>query len=180
MNPRSMNSFLLASFAGAIVVCGSPVARAVSLSAETVDISQVPPYTSLVKLGHMVNGRTIMISIAVGGSFRVSCPSPNTGTIEGANYRSQTNIPPNVLSVEVPAGWLPAQRELPGFNNVPDGTALSCTYFWTASAKEAMYTLGAGGASMPVGGEGDSKADSRVFEMYKPGSGSKDNGGCMH
>ncbi len=43
------------------------------------------------------------------------------------------------LSVEVPAGWLPAERELPGFNAVPGGTTLSCAYNWTASAREAMY-----------------------------------------
>jgi hypothetical protein len=180
MNARSMNSFAFAAVAAATLVCGSRNAQAVEMSVQVLGISQVPPFTSRVRLGHMVNARTNFISVAAGGSFRVSCPSPVTGTIEAENARPQTGLPPNVLSVEVPAGWLPAERELPGFNNVEGGTTLTCSYYWTAAAKEAMYSLGAGGSGFQIGGDAFRQADSVVFEMYKPGtSGSDDNNGCI-
>jgi len=180
MNARSVNSWAFAAVAAATVVCGSRSAHALDMSVQVLSISQVPSYTSRVKLGHIVNGRSNMISIAVGGSLRVSCPSAYTGTIESQNYRPQTGLPPNVLSVEVPSGWLPAERELPGFNNVPGGTTLTCSYFWTAAVKEAAYSFGAGGSSMPVGGDGYTQSDTAVFEMYKPGAGTDDkNNGCI-
>jgi hypothetical protein len=179
MNARSVNSFVFATVAAATLVCGPRTAQALTMSVQVLGISQVPQYTSRVKLGHMVNARSYMISVAVGGTLRVSCPSMYTGTIEAQNSKSQTGWPPNVLSVEVPPGWLPAERELPGFNNVPGGTSLICSYFWTASAKEAMYSLGAGGSTMPIGGDAYTESDSVTFEMYKPGgngNGTDDNG----
>jgi hypothetical protein len=130
-------------------------------------------------LGHMVTARSNMISVAAGGTFLVTCPSSYTSTIQGQNFVPQTYLPPNVLTVEVPGGWLPAERELPGFNNVPGGTSLSCTYRWTASAEEAMYSLGAGGSSMPIGGDVYTRSDNVTFEMYKPGSSGADDNGCI-
>jgi hypothetical protein len=110
----------------------------------------------------------------------VSCPSTYTGTIDAQNSAPQTGLPPNVLSVEVPAGWLPAVRELPNFDAVPGGTTLSCTYHWTGVAKEAMYSLGAGGSSMPIGGDAYTQSDTVVFEMYQPGSDGNKSNGCIH
>lgn len=180
MNSRSMHALVFAAIGGAILLCGSRGASAVEMSVQVLGINQVPPATSLVRLGHIVNGKSYMISIAVGGSFRVSCPSTYTGTIEGQNYRPQTDLPPNVLSVEVPGGWLPAQRELPGYINVPAGTTMTCAYYWTASAKEAAYSLGGGGSSMPVGGDGYTQSDTATFVMSKPGPGTADdNNGCI-
>jgi hypothetical protein len=122
-----------------------------------------------------------MISLLVGGTFRATCPSSYTGAIEGQNSRSQTYKPPNVLTVEVPAGWLPADREMPGFNSVPAGTTLTCSYRWTANGKEAQYSLGAGGLGIPVGGDESSMGDSTVFEMRKRGEdGERDNTSCIH
>jgi len=180
MNARSMNSFVFAAVAAAILLCGSRSAQALEMSVQVLGISQVAPNTSRVRLGHIVNGRSYMISVAVGGTLRVSCPSSYTGTIEAQNSKSQTILPPNVLSVEVPAGWLPTERELPGFNNVPANTTLTCSYFWTAAAKEAMYSLGAGGIGIPIGGDAYTQADSVTFQMSKPGdNGSDDNNGCI-
>jgi hypothetical protein len=180
MNSRTINSFVAATVTAVVLLLGSRSAQAVEMSVAVLDISQVPNFTPLVKFGHLVTAKTNMISLAAGGSFRVSCPSAVTGTIEGQNAVAQTDLPPNKLSVEVPAGWLPAQRELPGFINVPGGTTLTCSYLWTAVAKEAMYSLGAGGTSLPIGGDAYTRQDTVVFEMYQPGSGSKDNNGCIH
>jgi hypothetical protein len=179
MNVRSMNSFVFAAAAALALVCVARQANAIEMSVQVLGISQVPNFTSRVKVGHIVNAKTNMISIAVGGSLRVSCPSSYTGTIEAQNSRTQTYLPPNVLSVEVPAGWIPTERELPGFNNVPGGTTLTCSYLWNGNAKEAMYSLGAGGAGLPIGGESQSETDTVVFEMYKPGDSGPDDNGCI-
>ncbi len=179
MNSRAMHSFIFAGVAAVTLLCTSHNAQAIEMSVAVLGINQVD-FTSRVKLGHMVTARTYMISVAAGGTLRVSCPSTFTGTIEAQNSAPQTGIPPNVLSVEVPAGWLPAERELPGFNNVPGGTTLTCAYYWTAVAKEAMYSLGASGSSLPIGGDAYTRSDTVTFEMYQPGSGGDKSNGCIH
>ena len=180
MNSRSMNTLAFAAFAAVVLLCRTNNAHALVLTVDVLQATQVPPYTSMVRLGHLVTGKTYYISILVGGTLRVSCPSPLTGTIEGSNAHAQTDLPPNVLTVEVPPGWLPAERELPGFNNVPDGTTLRCSYYWTGSAKEAMYSLGVPGLGIPIGGDAPTQSDSQVFEMYKPGGDADINNGCIH
>jgi hypothetical protein len=179
MNSRMMNSFTLAALAAITLLCSSRGAQALEMSVRVLNIRQAANFASRVSLGHLVTARTNMISVAAGGTLRVTCPSPHTGTIEGQNAVPQTDIPPNVLSVEVPAGWLPAERELPGFNNVPGGTSLMCAYTWTASAKEAMYSLGVRGTGIPIGGDAYTQQDTVSFEMYKPGSSDEDNNGCI-
>jgi hypothetical protein len=180
MNARSANPFVFAAVAAATLLCGSRNAQAIEMSVQVLGITQVAPYTARVRLGHIVNARSWMFSVAAGGTLRVSCLSPYTGTIDAENSAPQTGVPPNVLSVAIPPGWLPAERELPGFNDVPGGTSLSCTYRWTAAAKEAMYSLGAGGSSMPVGGDVYTQKDTVTFEMYKPGGGGGDgDNGCI-
>jgi hypothetical protein len=166
MNSRSMNSFF-AALAAMTLCCGSRNAQAVEMSVQVVHPSQVGN-TARVSLGHLVTARSIMISVTAGGTFRVTCPSPDTGTIEGQNAVAQTDLPPNELSVEVPAGWLPAERVLPGFSSLPGDTTLTCAYFWTATAREAMYTLGAAGTGIPIGGDARTRADTDVFVMYQP------------
>jgi hypothetical protein len=178
MSSRTMNSVVAAVLAAVALLCGSRSAQALEMSVAVLGIRQVD-FTSRIRLGHLVTARTNMISVAAGGSLHVSCPSTYTGTIDAQNSAPQTGSPPNVLSVEVPAGWLPAERELPSFNDVPGGTTLSCTYRWTAVAKEAMYSLGAGGSSIPVGGGESTQSDIVVFEMYQPGSGGSKENGCM-
>jgi hypothetical protein len=179
MNTRSMNLSFCAAFAAVTLLCHSHDARALELTVQVLPISQVAPFTSRVRLGHIVNARTWMFSVAAGGSLHVGCLSPYTGTIDAQNAAAQSGAPPNKLSVEVPPGWLPAERELPGFNNVPGGTSVTCTYRWTAAGKEALYSLGAGGTSMPVGGDTITQQDQVVFEMYKPGDSAGDDNGCI-
>jgi hypothetical protein len=180
MNSRPMNTFAFAAIAAMTLLCSSRTAQALEMHVDVLSINQAPGFAPRVKLGHIIHASTNMISVAAGGTFRVTCPSSYTGTIEGQNSVPQTGVPPNVLSVEVPAGWLPAERELPGFTNVPGGTSLTCTYFWTATAREAMYSLGAGGSGIPIGGDVSNRSDSITFEMYQPGSGGGDrNNGCL-
>jgi hypothetical protein len=179
MNSRTVNLFAFAALAAMTLLCSSRDAQALEMSVQVLNIRQGINFAPTVKLGHMVTARTNMISVAAGGTFRVTCPSSYTSAIEGQNATPQTDIPPNVLTVEVPAGWLPAERELPGFTDVPGGTSLSCTYLWTASAKEAMYSLGARGTSISIGGDAYTRSDTVIFEMYKPGDSGDKSNGCI-
>jgi hypothetical protein len=114
------------------------------------------------------------------GAFEARCPSTITApssisAVLGGNLLGGTQ-----LYVTVPAS-LPAQRIMPGFDQVPGGTTLNCSYNWTSDAEESTYSdqysrirhhhrwrKGARGSSVP-------------FEMYQPGSsGSDDNNGCIH
>jgi hypothetical protein len=179
MNSRSPNLLAFTTVAAMILACSSLPVRAITASTNVLPIAQVG-FTSRVKLGHMVNARTLMNSLVAGGTFRVICPGSYTGSIEGQNSRPQSVVwPPNVLSVEVPPGPLPAERELPGFNSVPGGTTLSCAYYWTASARESTYNIGSPGGGLPIGGEAYNAGDTVTFEMYQPGSSDEDNNGCI-
>ena len=180
MNFRSMIQFQCVALAAVILAGTSSDAQALNLSTALLDVRQVD-FTSGIRLGHLVTGRTSMVSIVVGGTFRVTCPSSYTGVLEGYNWRAQTYTTPNVLTVEVPPGFLPAERVLPGFDNVPGGTSLQCSYNWTGAGKEATYQLSAYGLGMTIGGETTSQADTRIFEMYQPnGDGERDNTSCIH
>jgi hypothetical protein len=181
MNFPSMNQIRGVALAAVILAGGSPHAQALNLNTDLLDIRQSLNFGSSVVLGHLVTGRTSMISMVVGGTYRVSCPSSYTGVIEGYNWRAQMSGSPNVLTVEVPAGYLPAERILPGFDNVPGGTTLQCSYTWTGAGREATYQLSAYGLGMSIGGGMTSQGDARVFEMYKPGRGTElDGSGCIH
>jgi hypothetical protein len=171
---------VFAATAAALLLSGAKPALAITGNASIIPTAQVE-FTAGVKLGHLVDATTYMPSITVGGTFRVSCPSQYTGTIEGGNSLSQSfTWPPNTLTVGVPSGWLPAVRQLPGFNNVPAGTSLMCGYYWTAQAKESGYVLPVPGGGFPVGNETYNASDTFTFEMYKPGAGgTDDNNGCI-
>lgn len=178
MNMRPMHSLAFLVVAAMTLACNSRQALALDAHTDLLQIRQVD-FTPVVSLGHMVTARTYMPSVAAGGTFRVSCPSPYTGTIEGQNILPQTSLPPNVLTVGVPAGWLPAQRELPGFTSVPGGTTLSCGYYWTAIARESAYVI-----NLPIGtvigGETYNDGNTVIFEMYQPGSDGSTRYGCIH
>lgn len=179
MNLRRMDSLAFALAAAMTLTCGARTAQALNGRTAVTPIGQVA-FTSMVKVGHAVTVTSYMTSIVVGGAFRVSCPSTVTGTIEAQNMLPQSTFRlPNVLTVTVPPGSLPTQRELPGFNNVRGGTTLTCGYYWTASARESGFTLGSPGAGIPIGNETYAAGDTVTFEMYKPGSGDADDTGCL-
>jgi hypothetical protein len=180
MSPRMTSFPTLAAIVALTLLGVSRDAQALDMTVDVVPPAQVPPFTSRARLGHLVYARTSLISLAAGGTYRVACASPHTLPLEGQNGLSVFNLPPNVMSVEVPAGPLPAVREIPGFFNVPGGTSVACAYYWTAMAKDAMYSLGSGPIRMPIGGDPQYQGDSKPFEMYKPGSsGDDDNNGCV-
>jgi len=70
---------------------------------------------------------------------------------------------------------------MPGFEDLPGGTSLTCNYNWTANAEESSYTIGAGGFGITIGGEKINDSGSIPFDLYKPGeSDGSTKQGCIH
>jgi hypothetical protein len=179
MNSWKVNVLGFAMVTAITLTCGSRPARALEARTTLAPIGQVD-LTSWVRVGHLVTARSYMMQVSAGGTLRVSCPGTYTGPIEGQNSNTQSVLKlPNILTVTIPPGLHPAQRELPGFNTVPAGTTLTCAYYWNANARESGITLGSPGGGIPIGGETYTAGDTVTFEMRKPGDIGEDNNGCI-
>jgi hypothetical protein len=118
--------------------------------------------------------------LAAGGSFNASCASDYTGNIPGErSLPSESFGTSNVLYVTIPQ-VVPTVMNMPGFENAPGGTVLSCTYAWTARAQEATYTIGVPGFGITIGGQEIRDGGSVGFYMYKSGSDADPSHGCFH
>lgn len=169
-------------FAGLLAIIGMAVmsapAQALSMSVAVQSVHQHGS-TGGVYLGHTVMASTNMNRLTAGGSFTASCPSPWTpDPITGARTLPGESFLGGVeLIVTIPA-QLPAIRNMPGWANVPRGSTLFCTYLWSAFAKEATYTLGVPGSSMPIGGGEIANSDRKSFTMVKPGRSTGEDDAC--
>jgi hypothetical protein len=179
MNSRLVT--LSAATLAAVALCAPQAARAsLSLNAVLQSIYQIGNGSTAVSLGHTVVAGTNLNRLIAGGSYLASCVSPYTGTIPGERtLPSSLTAQYNQLYVTIPA-QLPAVRNMPGFENVPAGSILSCSYNWTAFAKESTYSVGPPGIGITVGGEEKSLGDTIGFQMYKMTDGEEPSRGCMH
>jgi hypothetical protein len=169
----------LAMMAGAVLVVGNSPAHAFNMNTRLQAIYQVD-FTAAVSLGHTVIASSNMNRLYAAGAFEARCVSTITGAIvDQRGLPAESLLGGTQLYVTVPE-WLPAQRIMPGFDQVPGGTTLNCSYIWTADAEESSYSVGIPGFGISVGGEKAHAGSSVPFEMYQPGSGSKDNNGCIH
>jgi hypothetical protein len=135
--------------------------------------------TAGVWLGHTVAASTNMNRLQAGGSFRAYCYGGDTSPITGErSLPASALIGPLQLYVTIPA-QLPALYNMPGFYSVPRGSRIQCSYDWTAYAREAMYTIGIPGVSVPIGGEERSESNSITFWMSKPGRSTGDDDACI-
>jgi len=157
-----------------------PAAQALTMSTTPMSIYQIGDGSTAVSLGHIVNARTSMNRLVAGGTFNASCASTYTGSIPGERTLTSESIASgNVLNVTIPE-WLPATRNMPGFENAPAGTELSCTYAWTSRAQESAYTIGIPGFSVTIGGQEVRDGGSIGFYMYKSGGDGLPSHGCLH
>ena len=159
----------------------SPAAHAtLSMSTAVGSIYQIGDGSTGVSLGHIVQARTNLNRLVAGGSFNASCASDYTGNIPGERtLPSESLASGNVLYVTIPE-WVPSVRNMPGFENAPGGTVLSCTYAWTSRAQESTYTIGIPGFGITTGGEERRDGGSVGFYMYKSGSDADPSHGCFH
>ncbi|HET9472998.1 MAG TPA: hypothetical protein VFO82_03840 [Steroidobacteraceae bacterium] len=135
--------------------------------------------TSLVSLGHSVIAGTNLSRLIAGGSFLAECGSPYTGVIPGERELTSALIGKyNQLVVTIP-DWVPALRDMPGFDNVPRGSRLSCTYNWKSYASEPEYLVGIPGFQIKVGGETAKDSGAVFFQMQKPGTATGEDDACI-
>ena len=177
MNAHKISIAVAASLMAATALVSQP-AQAVSLNVVVSSIYQNSTSAG-VWHGHTVLSSTNMNRLEAGGSFRASCMSPDTGNISGSRSLPASGLAgPLQLYVTIPT-QLPALRNMPGFESVPRGSTLQCSYDWTAYAREAMYTIGIPGVSVPVGGGEMTLSNSRSFTMRKPGTSTGGDDACI-
>jgi hypothetical protein len=169
--------FQVAAFTAAAFTLMTP-ARAVTLNVVPSSIYQSGT-TALVYHGHTVVASTNMNRLEAGGSFRATCMSPDTGSITGSRSLPAAALLGGLqLYVTVPA-QLPGLKPMPGFESAPRGANLQCSYDWTAYSREAQYTLGVPGVSVPIGGGEMSLSSSVSFRMRKPGTATGNDDACI-
>jgi hypothetical protein len=170
--------FALVLLSGAALLCGPRSAHAFGMNVYVQSISQ-SGFTAGVNLGHTVMANTDMNRLNAAAAFQASCVSSYTGSInDQRGFGAETFLGGTRITITVPE-WLPALRNMPGFDQVPGGTTLSCTYNWTADAEESTYSTGVPGFGMTIGGKKAHDGRSVPFEMYQPGSGGSKENGCM-
>lgn len=153
-------------------------AQAVSLQTVPQEVYQLST-TSLFYLGHTVVAGTNIIRLTAGGSFNASCPGFSTAPVTGQrSFTSEVIGKYNQAYVTIPE-WLPALREMPGFDNASRGARWQCYYNWTSWAREATYTIGIPGSSITIGGGEESDSGEMLFQMRKPGTATGDDDACI-
>jgi hypothetical protein len=163
----------------AALACGAHRADAFSMNTYVQSISQ-SGFTAGVNLGHTVSASSDLNRLYAAGAFEASCASSYTGSIhDQRGFSAQSLIFGTRVSVTVPE-LLPAQLNMPGFDQVPGGTTLSCIYNWTADAEESTYTVSVQGLAITVGGQKAHDGRSVPFEMYQPGGDGNKSNGCIH
>lgn len=166
-------------FAVALIAVWSARAHALGMHTVASSIHQAA-FTAGISLGHTVAASTNMNHLNVGGSFEARCPSTYLYPIA----RTRT-LPAQVLAggvqlyVTIPE-VVPTVIDMPGFENLPGGTTMTCSYNWTATAEESSYTFGFGGFTLAYGGDKKTDSGGVPFDLYKPADGDGDTrGGCM-
>ena len=176
---KSRNPKYFASILGvALITFSSVPAQAVTLDTVPTNIYQFST-GSLFYLGHTVIAGTPIFSMTAGGSFVASCPGHSTAPVTGE--RSFTSVvlgKYNQAVVTIPE-WVPALRDMPGFDGAPRGSRWQCFYDWKSWAREATYTVGIPGSSITIGGGEQSDSGSIFFFMQKPGTATGDDDACI-
>ena len=173
MSHRSITqAFMIAG--AALAVCGPPPALAhLDAGATIQSIAQLGDASTAFTLGHTVFASTNINRVVAGGSYRAACASTYTGTVEGQRTLTSDLIAQrNVLYVTLPE-QLPAVRNMPGFENAPYGTSLSCTYVWTAFAREGTQSVGVPPYTITIGGEEYADGNTVNFVMTKLNGGTE-------
>lgn len=178
MNSRCLVAVL--TLAVGPFLCTPPAQATLNMTTVISAIAQLGDGSTAVGLGHVVIAGTNMNRLVAGGTFNATCASEFTGSIPGQrSLTSEVLATYNQLYVTVPE-WVPSYRNMPGFENVPGGSILSCTYAWTSRAQESAYTVGVPGFTVTFGGAEAHDGGSVNFPMYKSAGDGEPSRGCIH
>lgn len=177
MNPVLHLGRPLAILAAALILVTPHDAAAVVLDAVVLPIHQVGT-TAGVSLGHAAVGSTNYNKITVSGAYTAACASAVMSPTSGQGSLSRQELLGGIsLTVTVPQR-VPAIVDMPGFDLLPAGSRVVCTYNWSAKAVESSYTFGIPGFSTPIGGGERSQGGTYPFNMVVPASQEQDDEGC--
>jgi hypothetical protein len=151
----------------ALFVVRPPTAAAVVLDTVVSPSYQVG-VSAGVSLGHAVSARTNYNRITAGGSYNASCASALMSPATGARTLSAERFTGPVSLVTTIPYIVPTVVTMPGFNLLPAGTVVSCTYAWTSKATESAYSVGSGGGGFQTGSGERGDAGTQLFTMIVP------------
>lgn len=160
-------SSLCAVTSAVLLLVAGVDASALSMSVAMASIGQSGTGAQ-VRVGHTVQAKSDYNRLWAGGSFTASCAHPAMHPASGS--RSLFDGPlfgPSALTVTIPRSH-PATVTMGGFHSLEPGSTVSCTYRWSAFAREGTYTIGIGGVGVTIGGGEHTEEGSRVFTMTAP------------
>jgi hypothetical protein len=130
------------------------------------------------RFGTVVTANTNLGNIWAHASHSIECSDPNIRpAITGSNGWSDNGFyGPKRITVTSPTTY-PTVQGLPGWNAVKGGTRFDCVFSYEGIAKTSLLAIGAGGTSVPFGGDYWESAGSQTFSMIKPGT--FGTGGCI-
>jgi hypothetical protein len=164
-------SFRLIPLLGAALLLLRPPAAAAVILDTIVSPSYQVGLTAGVSLGHAVSARTNYNRITAGGSYNASCANALMSPSTGARTLSAERFTGPVTLVTTIPTIVPTVVTMPGFNLLPAGTVVSCTYAWTSKATESSYSVGGGGGGFQTGSGERGDAGTQLFTMIVPAGG---------
>jgi hypothetical protein len=181
MNTTHSVCRLLALAAAAIVAAAPRDASAVTLSTVVTNIQQAG-LSGTVMLGHAAIASTNYNKLTVSASYTAACNNASVQSQTGQRTLTRTELVGGFgLTTTVPQ-TIPGPVYMGGFEFLPAGTILGCTYSWTSKAVESGFTIGSG-ISFPVGGGERADGSTASFVMIVPGvpanDDATDRGSCI-
>jgi len=171
----------LTTFLGVALVLVMPhKALAVMLRTEVTAIHQVGVGAG-VSLGHAVVASTNYNRLTAGGTYVATCASSAMLPTSGARTLSREGLSGPLSLVTTVPTVVPTIVNMPGYNQLPAGTRVDCTYSWTSKATEGSYSIGAGGIGYITGAGERADGNTQLFVMNVPAAaGDGDDGDSCH
>lgn len=167
MNTSNLFFRLCALSATALLLAAPPEASAVQLTTQVTSIYQVGVGAG-VMMGHAATGSTNYNRITVGGAYSAQCANPLMLPTTGQRTLSRDGLLGGLSLVTTIPQIVPTVVNMPGYNSLPAGTKVDCTYIWTSKAVENGYTIGPGGISTTIGAGERADGGTQLFEMRVP------------
>jgi len=157
----------LAALAVALLFAMPRDSSAVELSTVVSTIHQVGA-TATVSLGHTAIGFTNYNRLTVSGAYTAACASAVMMATTGQRSLTREEIIGGFSQVTTIPERLPATVNMPGYDQLPAGSRVACTYNWTSKAVESSYTLGIPGFGSQTGAGERSDGGTYPFVMLVP------------